>query len=200
MGAVRSRSNIAVALLFGVGALLLQAESAVARDDVPERMIMAQTSMGGPEPMQPQTPPVIEPPAPALPPPAAPVQPPSYTPSEPQSNASPEMYWGAIAFTADGSWSSAWKKPTRSDAEAIVLRQCARFGHGNCDVATISGEECVGLASFIGNYRGRRWMLSFTAGGTTFPEAQAAAMDRCNSDERTRGRCLFRTAACADGR
>jgi hypothetical protein len=42
--------------------------------------------------------------------------------------------------------------------------------------------------------------LSVTAGGTTYPEAQNAAMGRCNSDERSQGRCQPRTAACADGR
>jgi hypothetical protein len=46
---------------------------------------------------------------------------------------------------------------------------------------------------------GRRWNLSFTADGTTYPEAQANAMGRCNSDQRTNGRCQLRTAVCADG-
>ena len=41
---------------------------------------------------------------------------------------------------------------------------------------------------------------NFTAGGTTYPAAQGAAMDRCNSDERTQGHCQPRAAACADGR
>jgi hypothetical protein len=56
------------------------------------------------------------------------------------------------------------------------------------------------LATFIGSYSRRRWQLSFTAGGNTYPEAQNAAMERCNADERTRGNCQFRTAVCADGR
>jgi hypothetical protein len=122
-------------------------------------------------------------------------------PSLPSSPSSPsDMSWGAIAFTADGSYSSTWKMTSQPEAEARVLRECARFGRGGCEVVTFSGQECVALASFNGNYRRRRWALSFTAGGTTYPDAQNAAMYRCNTDERTQGHCQPRTAACADGR
>jgi hypothetical protein len=115
-------------------------------------------------------------------------------------NASSDMSWGAIAFTADGSYSSTWKMGSQPEAESKVLRECARFGRGGCEVVTFSGQECVALSTFIGSYRRRRWNLSFTAGGSTYPDAQNAAMYRCNSDERTQGHCQPRTAACADGR
>jgi hypothetical protein len=122
-------------------------------------------------------------------------------PSLPSSPSTPsDMSWGAIAFTADGSYSSTWKMGSQPEAEAKVLRECARFGRGGCEVVTFSGQECVALSTFIGNYRRRRWNLSFTAGGSTYPDAQNAAMYRCNSDERTQGHCQPRTAACADGR
>jgi hypothetical protein len=49
-------------------------------------------------------------------------------------------------------------------------------------------------------YARRRFELSFTAPGMTYPETQSAAFGRCNSDERTRGHCQSRTTACADGR
>jgi hypothetical protein len=52
----------------------------------------------------------------------------------------------------------------------------------------------------LGSYKRRRWNLSFTAGGMTYPSAQSAAMERCNTDERTQGRCQPRATACADGR
>ena len=87
-----------------------------------------------------------------------------------------------------------------ASAEADVAKQCAAFGRGGCQVVSFSGQECVALATFIGSYRRRRWNLSFTSGGPTYPEAQSAAMGRCNSDERSQGRCQPRTAACADGR
>jgi hypothetical protein len=115
-------------------------------------------------------------------------------------SSSSDAAWGAIAFTADGSYSSTWKMPSQPEAEAKVLRECAKFGRGGCEVVTFSGQECVALSTFIGNYRRRRWSLSFTAGGNTYPDAQNAAMYRCNSDERTQGHCQPRTAACADGR
>jgi Domain of unknown function (DUF4189) len=130
---------------------------------------------------------------------------PDYTDRNPNPTDEPNQNpgaasWGALAFTADGSYSSTWKMPSQPEAEAKVLRQCARFGRGGCEVVSFSGQQCVALATFIGSYRRRRWNLSFTAGGMTYPTAQGAAMDRCNSDERTQGHCQPRTAACADGR
>jgi hypothetical protein len=167
-------------------------------------LVIAQSSFGAPE----QLPPSI---APTPPPPSSPSSPssprtdylpqmlqPKPAPSE-QGNSS-DLYWGAIAFTADGSYSSVWKLPSQAEAEAHVLKQCARFGRGGCEVTTISGQQCVGLATFIGNYRRRRWSLSFTAIGPTYPDAQSAALQRCNSDERSQGQCQTRVAACADGR
>jgi len=115
-------------------------------------------------------------------------------------SASSEGGWGAIAFTADGSYSSTWKMLSQPEAEAKVLKQCARFGRGGCEVVSFSGQQCAALATFVGTYKRRRWNLSFTAGGTTYPSAQGAAVERCNSDERTQGRCQPRTTACADGR
>jgi hypothetical protein len=88
----------------------------------------------------------------------------------------------------------------KAEAEAEVAKKCASLGRGSCEVSSFSGHECAALATFIGNYGRRRWKLSFTWGGNTYPEAQKAAMDRCNSDQRTQGRCQFRTAVCADGR
>jgi hypothetical protein len=120
--------------------------------------------------------------------------------SRDRPGSSSDLWWGAIAFTADGSYSSTWKMPSQPEAEAKVLRECARFGRGGCEVVSFSGQQCGSLATFIGAHRRRRWNLSFTAGGMTYPEAQNAAMYRCNSDERTQGHCQPRTTACADGR
>ena len=134
---------------------------------------------------------------------AEPLPSPSLGPGQPaptQPEAQPEDLWGAIGFTADGSYSTIWKVPSKAVAEAEVAKKCAAFGRGGCQVVSFSGKECGALATFIGNYQRRRWLLSFTAGGMTYPEAQNAALDRCNSDERSRGQCTFRVAACADGR
>jgi hypothetical protein len=162
-------------------------------------VVVAQTSMGGPEP--PPTPLAPTPPAPSSP--KFDYIPPSLAPTPPGSNqptTSTDEWWGAIGFTADGSYSTTWKMPSKAEAEARVAKQCASFGRGSCEVVSFSGQECVALATFIGNYRRRRWSLSFTAGGMTYPDAQNAAMGRCNSDERSQGRCEHRSAACANGR
>ena len=107
---------------------------------------------------------------------------------------------GCIAFTADGSYSTIWKMHSKAEAEAEVAKQCSGFGRGVCKIISFSGKQCGALATFIGNYGRRRWNLSFTAGGETYPEAQNAALNICNSDERSRGHCNSRIAACADGR
>jgi hypothetical protein len=178
-----------------------------ASPDSSGRFVVAQTSLGSPDP-SPFTPPPLQQPPPLKPPSTAPGQkfdyiPPSLAPVQPgpsQPSTSTDLSWGAIGFTADGSYSSTWKMASKPEAEAKVAKKCAEFGRGGCQVVSFSGQECVALATFIGSHRRRRWNLSFTAGGDTYPEAQNAAMARCNSDERSGGRCQPRTAACADGR
>jgi hypothetical protein len=121
-------------------------------------------------------------------------------PSTPPAAAPASSYWGAIAFTADGSWATAWKESSKAAAEAKVAIDCAKFGRGACETVSFPGTLCVGLAAYAGAHSGRRYRLSFTSGGSTTPEAQKAAVDRCNADKRTRNRCQLRTVVCGDGR
>ncbi len=157
------------------------------------RIEIAQAPMGSHESYRPpMAQPNVEPlPSPNL----GPGQP---VPTQPDGQ--PGDLWGAIGYTADGSYSTIWKVSSKAVAEAEVAKKCAAFGRGECQVVSFSGKECGALATFIGNYKRRRWLLSFTAGGMTYPEAQNAALGRCNSDERSRGQCTSRVAACADGR
>jgi hypothetical protein len=187
-----SRAVAITTLLIAMASLSCAAASETPQDS-PNRFVIAQTSMGGPDPS----------PAPIAPSPRMDYIPPSLSPNQPapgQPSTSSELSWGAIGFTADGSYFSTWKMASQAEAEAKVAKKCAEFGRGGCQVVSFSGQECVALATFIGSYKRRRWNLSFTAGGETYPEAQSAAMGRCNSDERSQGRCQPRTAACADGR
>jgi hypothetical protein len=169
-------------------------------------VVVAQTSMGGSE-ATPSMPPQV-PSTPPPPPAPAPRQPrmdfvPNLAPSQPAPrgpDTSAGIWWGAIGFTADGSYSTVWKMASQAEAEAAVAKKCAEYGRGACKVVAISGPECIALSTFNGSHKRTRWNLSFTAGGNTYPEATRTAMDRCNSDERSRGRCVFRVAACADGR
>jgi hypothetical protein len=122
------------------------------------------------------------------------------TRTEPPQAAADSTVWGALAFTADGSWATAWLKPSKAEAESNVAIACAKFGRGECKVVSFNGEYCAALATYIGSHSRRRYKLSFSAGGHTVPEAQNAAMERCNNDSRTRGRCQLRTTVCGDGR
>jgi hypothetical protein len=122
------------------------------------------------------------------------------TQSAPKDSPSNPEYWGAIAFTADGSFATSWKKESKAEAETDVAVRCAKFGRGGCETGSFSGEICVGLATFIGSHSGRRWKLSFTGGADSSAAAQQKALDRCNADQPSRGRCQLRTVACADGR
>ena len=147
-----------------------------------------------PEPLPPPLPPPYVAPEPSPAPAVRPGPPrPAPLPSVPQ-------YWGAIAFTADGSFSSAWKSSSKAEAEASVLKACAKFGRGACEVISFPGQLCAALATYIGSHGRRSYKLSYTAGGMTSPEAQDAARKRCNADKRTRGRCQLRTVVCGDGR
>jgi hypothetical protein len=137
------------------------------------------------------------------PPPANPFPPAGSQPAprpapgiQPAAPAQPQV-WGAIAFTADGSYATAWKYSNKAEAEASVAKRCSGFGRGRCEVIGFPGELCVALAS----YRGGRWRIAFPGAGRTYPEAQAAAMEKCKADRRTRAnRCQHRTALCGDGR
>jgi Domain of unknown function (DUF4189) len=200
MRAVRpiAKSRAVVITIFLIATAPLQ--YALGGEASQDRFVIAQTSMGSPDLIPPPAAPSAPsaPPAPrmdSIPPGLAPRQ---AAPSQP--NTLSDLSWGAIGFTADGSYSSVWKTASQAEAEAKVAKKCAEYGRGGCQVVSFSGQECVALATFIGSYKRRRWSLSFTAGGMTYPEAQSAAMGRCNSDERSQGRCQPRTAACADGR
>ena len=116
-----------------------------------------------------------------------------------QTSSEKSDLWGALAFTADGSWATAWKKPSKAEAESSVAVACAKFGRGECKVVSFNGEYCAALATYIGSHSRHRYKLSFSGGGTTVPEAQNAAMEYCKKDRRTRG-CQLRTTVCGDGR
>ena len=177
---------------------LSRAAAGDAAPDVLRRFDIAQAPMGSHEPYKaPLAQPKADPlPSPSLPSPS--LGPGQQAPVQPGS--SPDDMWGAIGFTADGSYSTIWKAPSKAEAEAEVAKKCSAFGRGGCQVVSFSGKQCGALATFIGNYKRRRWSLSFTAGGETYPDAVNAALGRCNSDERSQGNCTSRIAACADGR
>jgi hypothetical protein len=204
---MRAARPIALSLAVAIATFLIAAEplqnvfASEAFGHPLDSFVIAQTSMGSPDPAPPPAPDRPFPaPAPAPPSPRTDYIPPT-PPAPGQPSASTEVVWGAIGFTADGSYSSNWKMPSRPEAEARAAKGCAQFGRrGGCQVVSFSGQECVALAAFTGPYRRRRWSVSFTAPGTTYPEAQNAAMARCNADERSQGRCQPRTVACADGR
>jgi Domain of unknown function (DUF4189) len=183
----KMRATRSIAISMAVMAML-PLSGAVAGD----RFDIAQAPMGSHERYKP---PLAQPNADPLPSPSLPGQP---APVQPDSSL--DDVWGAIGFTADGSYSTVWKAPSKAEAEAEVAKKCSAFGRGGCQVVSFSGKQCGALATYIGNYKRRRWNLSFTAGGETYPEAQNAALERCNSDERSQGRCTSRIAACADGR
>jgi hypothetical protein len=120
----------------------------------------------------------------------------------PTGESGPERseYWGALAFTADGSWATAAKMASKSEAEASVAVRCAKFGRGRCEIVSFPGKYCAALATYIGSHSRRSYKLSFSGGGLSVSEAQQSALSRCNDDRRTRRRCQLRTVVCGDGR
>jgi hypothetical protein len=190
---MRATRSIAISIAVMAMLPLSRAVAGDAAPDVLRRLEIAQAPMGSHERYKP----------PLAQPNADPLPSPSIGPGQPapvQPGSSPDEVWGAIGFTADGSYSTIWKAPSKAEAEAEVAKKCSEFGRGGCQVVSFSGKECGALATFIGNYKRRQWALSFTAGGETYPDAVNTALGRCNSDERSQGRCTSRIAACADGR
>jgi hypothetical protein len=107
------------------------------------------------------------------------------------------QYWGAVSFTASGSYSTTWRQPSKEVAEAKVATECAAFGRGACRTIGFPGELCVALVT----YRGGRLRATFSGGGATYPDAQKRAMEQCENDPQTRrNRCTPLTAMCGDGR
>ncbi len=186
LGSMVRATAAALALVFVLSA------AANAQVKFPSADELERMRQGGQFPSRDKLPGGAENPPPAAAPPSTPT-PPSTAPAKPQ-------LWGAIGFTADGSFSTAWKYPSKAEAEAYVAVNCAKFGRGKCEIISFSGELCGALATYIGSHSRRRYRLSFTAGGYTASDAQRAALDRCNDDRRTRGRCQLRTVVCGDGR
>jgi hypothetical protein len=105
--------------------------------------------------------------------------------------------YGAIAFAADGSYSTAWKYRSKAAAQAKVASMCARFKRGMCQVVGFGARVCAATASFeSGN--GRK--VTYSGGALSPQEAQQAALRRCKEDSRSGGRCELRVVVCADGR
>jgi hypothetical protein len=105
--------------------------------------------------------------------------------------------YGAIAFAADGSYSTAWKYRSKAAAQAKVASMCARFKRGMCQVVGFGARVCAAIASFESG-KGRK--VTYSGGALSPQEAQQAALRRCKEDSRSGGRCELRVVVCADGR
>jgi len=114
----------------------------------------------------------------------------------PQPSAPPPQF-GAIAFTADGSFSAVWKRASKGEAEAKVLADCEKLKRGKCQVVGFRQEVCAAIASFR---TGKDLRVTYAGGGVTKADAKRSALDRCNGDARAGKSCHIRTVVCGDGR
>jgi hypothetical protein len=105
--------------------------------------------------------------------------------------------YGAIAFTADGSFSTAWKYRSKAAAQAKVAAECARFKRGACQVVSFGAQVCAAIVSFE---FGKDRKVTYSGGGLAPDAAQQAALRRCREDGRAGARCELRAVVCADGR
>jgi len=124
-------------------------------------------------------------------------QPPLGPPQPPAVGTATAPEYGAIAFTADGSFASAWKHPSKAEAEAKVLGDCVKFRRGTCEVVSFRKELCAAIASVE---IGKEHKLTYAGGGLTRADAQRSALERCKGDKRAQRSCQLRTVVCADGR
>jgi hypothetical protein len=119
------------------------------------------------------------------------------SPFAPQPDAATAAEYGAIAFTADGSFSAVWKRPSKSKAEAQVQADCTKLKRGECQVVGFRQELCAAIASFR---TAKDLKVTYAGGGVTKADAKRAALERCNGDDRAGRRCQIRTIVCGDGR
>ena len=106
-------------------------------------------------------------------------------------------WFGALAFTADGSFASAWKFASKKDVEAKVLGECAAFNRGRCEVVSLPRELCAAIATY---FAGTTRRVTYAGAGLTSAEAEHVAIERCNSDQRSDRKCQVRTVLCGDDR
>lgn len=105
--------------------------------------------------------------------------------------------FGAIAFTADGSFASVWQLATKDEAEARVRDDCLKYQRGACEVVGFGAEVCAAIATAdIGDER----KVTYAGGATSPDEAEELALKRCKHDKRTKDTCTLRTVVCGDGR
>ena len=104
---------------------------------------------------------------------------------------------GAIAFTPDGSFTSTWKRATKTEAEDKVRAECTGLARGKCEVLSFGPDVCAALAS--GQISKQR-KITYSGGGMTRAAAEKVALFRCNADRRAHGSCEMRTVLCGDGR
>ena len=119
-------------------------------------------------------------------------------PQSPAPWAEMPVRYGAIAFTADGSFWTAWKYRSKAAAQAKVAAGCARLNRGVCQVVSFGAQVCAAIVSFEFGKDGRK--VTYSGGGVTPGAAQQAALLRCKEDGRSGGGCEPRAVVCADGR
>jgi Domain of unknown function (DUF4189) len=118
-------------------------------------------------------------------------------PQTPAPSSEPAPQFGAIAFTADGSFAAAWRSPSKANVEAKVLGRCSRFNRGHCELVSVRDGLCAAIASFRAGATRR---VTYAGGGLTRADAKRLALERCNGDSRSGKRCQLRTVVCGDGR
>ena len=111
--------------------------------------------------------------------------------------ADPARKFGALAFTADGSFASVWQVASRAEAEARVRDDCLRYERGACEVVSFGATVCAAIATAqIAEDR----KITYSGGGLSRDEAEETALKRCKRDKRSKETCELRTVVCGDGR
>jgi hypothetical protein len=116
-------------------------------------------------------------------------------PPAPLQVSAPEF--GALAFTADGSFTAVWKQGSKNRAEAKVLADCEKLKRGTCQVVSFRQELCAAIASFR---TAKDLTATYAGGAVTRADAKRSALERCNGDARAQRSCQVRTVVCGDGR
>lgn len=109
------------------------------------------------------------------------------------------VIWGALAYTAQGAFGTAWNKPTRQDAERDALLACRARGVQTCRVRAMAEKACGAIVLSAQQVGTKKHSTAFVSVRPTLAQAIDNARAECQRLSKQPEACSAPTTLCADG-